>query len=215
MKYLEYKNLYISLRLRNNINLDIEQYKMDFLDDKDSVSFSKTDKLRKKENSLYIRVRELKKFLNCEKIEKSLNDYKYKIFSYELSNHIRVSKELDRDYMPFLNHLLVILLNTIQINLPTIWISYQSGYCDIRYFFDILYYGGRIHTSQVNIPFSKVIWNFYYYKIINNIKNTKWETVMNLNRLYPSETTLSILSSNFTPYPKNKYNSDFVNIKNN
>lgn len=198
----------MSINIPKYIDIIITQY----LDCYDSINFSLTYNMRNIDLSSIIQKKKENEMCLC--IKKHLINFEYHKFSKIINKLVKISISFNN----YLDILVNILLNDIGSSLPTIWINSTAGYYDIRYLFDLLYYGGRIEETNITNIWSKIIYEIYYSKIIdivpinsliiNNFHNREIDINV-LCKLYPSNNTMKILKKDFVPYPKNEYNKNF------
>ena len=198
---------------------ELDRYILSFLPNPDAVHFAITTKSRHINTNNEIKRREYKDISRV--ILQYLRVSDYRLFAIHLSK--LYSKFNDHiSYQEQLNELLISLLNEIEV--PAVWITQSSGYYDIRYFFELVYYGAQIErTDLIKRHFVYDRYYNYFTKMRNNIiTNDKYnkETMIYYildgelgynglaNTIY--DTTLNLLRKDFSPEPKNKYNQNFI-----
>ena len=188
---------------------EIDRYIFTFLPNINGVYFAITTKDRYINTKSEIIKREYIHTVSL--IKNNLRKTNYHVFAINLSKFKTRFNKDDR-YEQQINELLYILFN--EIKLPTVWVSSSCGYYDIRYFFELMYYGGKI--DRKNIIINYFVYDRYYnyfVKFRNNLitdKRYNKENIINCILDNMNDTTLKILKREFIPEPKNSYNQYFT-----
>ena len=197
---------------------ELDRYILTFLSAKDAVYFASTTRDRHINTSSVIkkieyseRVRLIELYLrNTNYCSFARNLYKFNI---QYKNNIQYNTQ----YNTQLNTLLHILLNEIKV--PTVWVTKSGGYYDIRYFFELLYYGATI--ERIHMITNYFVYDRYYMSFIKIrnclIVDSKYNKgnminclLYGIHRTQVYDTTLNILRNDFIPEPKNNYNQNFT-----
>ena len=188
---------------------EIDRYIFTFLPNIYSVYFAITTKDRYINTKSEIIKREYIHAISL--IKNNLIKNNYHVFAINLSKFtIRFNND-DR-YKTQINELLYLLFN--DITLPTVWVTSTCGYYDIRYFFELMYYGGNI--DRKNIVSNSFVFERYYNYFINirndliSDKRYNKENMITCILDNMNDTTLKLLKRNFIPEPKNNYNQHFI-----
>ncbi len=159
--------------------------------------------------NIYKQVRlALNKYLK-NKITETLKTSNYTSFAYNL---LYLDKADITDKSCYLNNLLNMLFNKY---IPkTIWTNYCCGYFDLRYLFELIFYGARINNTDITSHNYLKIIHLQYYDIIrmNIIKGDRLQSINNINKKYKYKSGMQMLFPGFRPYHKNDYN-DPINFK--
>ena len=177
----------------NNIASELNIYIIKFLSPKDSMNFNMINKTIQNDTINTLNLLKYKVIIN--KIKTHLFDYDYYNFTIQL-NYLKLNFHNCCDYKDILNNLLNILFNHFDIKLPTVWKSHSCGFYDVRFLFELLFYGGSILETDILDYHSKLMYKLYYDKIKQNIVNDKSESIINLLTIYPYDSAISLLKYN-------------------
>ena len=198
---------------------ELDRYILSLLPNPEAVHFAITTKSRHINTKNEIKRREYRDRVSL--IIQYLRENDYRLFAIHLSKFYAIFND-HISYQEQLNDLLSILLNEIKV--PAVWITQSGGYYDIRYFFELIYYGAQIEID--NLINHNFVYDRYYNsftKIRNRlIINSKYNKENMINDILDGEIgcngrnytiynkTLNILRKDFSPEPKNNYNQHFI-----
>ena len=134
------------------------------------------------------------------------NIFKFKIEKFINNDYINFYKFLNK-YKYEKSFLEYLAKKTIE-NIPAVYGSRSCGYYDMRYIFEIMYYG-IILDDNIVLKLNKHFYIFFYKNLKEClINNNRKKTINNINK----QRMLQSLKNNFKVYQKDVYSKSYIKL---